>query len=70
MFLLFPLDDEVNKKIKSIRTIYTRERGKIKHKSGDGVDEVYVPTNGLTLRDATSLLTSWQQSGAFPIFRG
>ena len=37
------LDDEVNKKLKSVRTIYTRERMKVKDKSGDGVDDVYVP---------------------------
>ena len=38
-----PLDDEVKKKIASIRTNYTRERGKVKSKSGDGAEDVYVP---------------------------
>ena len=40
---MFILDNEISKKWKSLRTIYTRERGKIKEKSGDGVEDVYVP---------------------------
>jgi hypothetical protein len=35
--------DDITKKWKNIRTIYSRERAKIKDKSGDGVDDVYVP---------------------------
>ena len=33
----------MKKKITSIRTIYTRERGNVKSRSGDGAEDVYVP---------------------------
>ena len=41
MYSVF-LVDEVQKKIKSFRTQYTRERQKVKNrKSGDGADDIY-----------------------------
>ena len=43
-FCLFAVDD-ITKKWKNLRTIYTRECGKVKpkEKSGAGVDDLYVP---------------------------
>ena len=41
--MLFHTGDEVQKKIKSIRTQYGRERQKAsKRKSGDGLDDIYI----------------------------
>ena len=42
-FIFFDIGAEVQKKIRSVRTQYGRERQKVsKQKSGDGLDDVYV----------------------------